>query len=412
MSRTAFAGLEQLAPGAPLSTDGYAFQDTDRAIIDRLLRLGAVTHRHDGHAALANPNLAPTLTTADSGGSIPAGQLIYVTYTLTDADGGESLGVAPASIVTPGGFGTPSAAPGAAISYAAGTLLAGNFSYGITVTDGLGGETALGPTVEAIVNAGFPNAEVTLSGLVAAMDSASGGAVGASWRLWRSQGGGPRYLIGTGTADTFTDNGVAGDCTVSPPLVGTTHGANTISVTVPGGQPVGVVNFSIYVTLDGSFTSPALLGTYPAADLGVAQTFTAITPSRGAPPVSSTCFPGANPVDAVTQLVNLARAVGIIPATQPPAGPYQFQQADVGTVVESTGGAAVTYTIPENAVVAFPVGAVIEVFQEGAGQVTIAGAAGVTLRSDGSRVRTAAQFSTIGLRQRTLDEWVLSGDLS
>jgi hypothetical protein len=58
------------------------------------------------------------------------------------------------------------------------------------------------------------------------------------------------------------------------------------------------------------------------------------------------------------------------------------------------------------------VGTIIEIFQYGLGQITIAGGGGVTLRSDGSKVKTAAQYATIGLRQRATDEWVLSGDLA
>lgn len=92
-------------------------------------------------------------------------------------------------------------------------------------------------------------------------------------------------------------------------------------------------------------------------------------------------------------------------------GNYTFKLADAGTVVEGTDASAQTFTIPANSSVAFPVGTTIEVFQDGAGQITIAGASGVTLRSDGGNVSTTGQYATIGLRQRATDEWVLSGDL-
>lgn len=91
---------------------------------------------------------------------------------------------------------------------------------------------------------------------------------------------------------------------------------------------------------------------------------------------------------------------------------YTFAIGDAGTIVESTGASAATFTIPTFASGAIPVGAIIEVFQDGAGQVTIAAAGGVTLRSDSAKVKTAAQYATIGLRQRATDEWVLSGDLA
>jgi hypothetical protein len=94
------------------------------------------------------------------------------------------------------------------------------------------------------------------------------------------------------------------------------------------------------------------------------------------------------------------------------ASSYTFALNDAATVVEGNSGTAQTFTVPPNSSVAFPVGTVMEVFQYGAGQVTIAAAAGVTLRSDGGKVKTAAQYASIGLRQRATNEWVLTGDLA
>jgi hypothetical protein len=94
------------------------------------------------------------------------------------------------------------------------------------------------------------------------------------------------------------------------------------------------------------------------------------------------------------------------------SGNYTFALTDMNTVVECTDLNAATFTIPANGLVKFPVGAVIEVFQEGAGQVKIAEARGVTLLSDGSKVHTASQYATVRLRQRAINVWVLSGDLA
>lgn len=106
----------------------------------------------------------------------------------------------------------------------------------------------------------------------------------------------------------------------------------------------------------------------------------------------------------------LTAATGAVASSQQ-SGNYTFALLDAGTVVECTDASAATFTIPLNSSVAFPVGTEIEVFQNGAGQVTIAGAAGVTLVSDGSKVHTAAQYATIRLRQRSTNIWALSGDL-
>jgi hypothetical protein len=91
------------------------------------------------------------------------------------------------------------------------------------------------------------------------------------------------------------------------------------------------------------------------------------------------------------------------------ASAWTFALTDAGMLVESTSATAVTFTVPTNASVAFPIGTVIEVHQYGAGQITIAPAAGVTIRTPSSYT-TRTQFSTLRLRKRATDEWVLDGD--
>lgn len=89
---------------------------------------------------------------------------------------------------------------------------------------------------------------------------------------------------------------------------------------------------------------------------------------------------------------------------------YTFAMSDVGRVVEGSNGSATTFTIPPVSQVAWPVGAEMKVFQQGAGQITIAAGAGVTLRSNGAKYKTAGQYAVINLRMRANDEWVISGD--
>lgn len=91
------------------------------------------------------------------------------------------------------------------------------------------------------------------------------------------------------------------------------------------------------------------------------------------------------------------------------AGAYTLVIADAGKAVEVTSATAVTVTVPTNAAVAFPVGTVIEVAQTGAGQITIAGS-GVSLQSPAS-LKSRTQYSTILLRKRATDTWIVGGDL-
>lgn len=85
--------------------------------------------------------------------------------------------------------------------------------------------------------------------------------------------------------------------------------------------------------------------------------------------------------------------------------------ADADKIVEINKATAAIVTVPPNASVAFPIGTVIEFIQLGAGQVTFAPGAGVTIRSPGSNLKLSGLYSGASLRKRATDEWVLSGDM-
>jgi hypothetical protein len=81
------------------------------------------------------------------------------------------------------------------------------------------------------------------------------------------------------------------------------------------------------------------------------------------------------------------------------------------SLIEVSSASGVTLTIPTNATVAYPVGTSIDILQTGAGQVTIAGAGGVTVNATpGLKLR--AQWSGVTLFKRATDTWIVYGDLS
>jgi hypothetical protein len=98
----------------------------------------------------------------------------------------------------------------------------------------------------------------------------------------------------------------------------------------------------------------------------------------------------------------------------PAVGDYTLVLSDAGDVVELTGDpdAGNTLTIPANADVAFPLGTVLELCDIGSIAFIIAGADGVTIDPPpGFTAVSAGQWATMGLRQRVIDEWVLTGVL-
>ena len=81
------------------------------------------------------------------------------------------------------------------------------------------------------------------------------------------------------------------------------------------------------------------------------------------------------------------------------------------SLIEISKATAATLTIPLNATVAYPVGSSIDILQTGAGQVTIAAAAGVTINATpGFKLRT--QWSSATLMKRATNTWVIVGDLT
>ena len=89
---------------------------------------------------------------------------------------------------------------------------------------------------------------------------------------------------------------------------------------------------------------------------------------------------------------------------------YTLVLTDVAKVVSLTNGSAITLTIPTNATTAFPLGTQILLYQGGAGQVTIGGA-GVTIRSQGTKLKISGQYAIAGLLKVGTDEWVAFGNL-
>ena len=80
-------------------------------------------------------------------------------------------------------------------------------------------------------------------------------------------------------------------------------------------------------------------------------------------------------------------------------------------LIEMASASAMTLTIPTDATLNFPVGTSLDILQTSTGQVTIAGAGGVTVNATpGLKLRT--QWSSCTLFKRAANTWVVYGDLT
>jgi hypothetical protein len=81
------------------------------------------------------------------------------------------------------------------------------------------------------------------------------------------------------------------------------------------------------------------------------------------------------------------------------------------SLIEVAKSTATTVTIPTDATLNFPIGTSIDILQTSTGQVTIAGAGGVTVNSTpGLKLRTT--WSSATLFKRAANTWVVYGDLT
>jgi hypothetical protein len=90
----------------------------------------------------------------------------------------------------------------------------------------------------------------------------------------------------------------------------------------------------------------------------------------------------------------------------PQASNYTLTTSDSGRLIEMSGGGTLTITDSSE----FPVGFVCDVLQTTTSQVTIAGTSFTPSSTPGLKLRT--QWSSATLIKRSLNSWVVLGDLS
>lgn len=174
----------------------------------------------------------------------------------------------------------------------------------------------------------------------------------------------------------------------------------------------------------GSFAtlaSPALTGnpTAPTQTAGDNTTKLATTafvqgllasPAFTGAPTAPTASPGTNS----TQIATTAFVQGgkIKTVNFQNGTTYTLVLSDAEKIIEASNASAQTITIPPNSAVAFPVGTCIQMTQIGTAKASFAAGAGVTLVTPGGTAfGCRVIWSTITLRKRATDIWVLSDDV-
>lgn len=100
-----------------------------------------------------------------------------------------------------------------------------------------------------------------------------------------------------------------------------------------------------------------------------------------------------------------------IPLNNQTGTTYTLVAGDAGDLVTLNNAAAITLTVPLNSSVAFATGTQVTITQSGAGEVTVAGAVGVTINSADGDLKLRTQWSAATLIKTGTNSWILIGDI-
>lgn len=226
-----------------------------------------------------------------------------------------------------------------------------------------------------------------------------------------------RTITGTASQITATNgDGVAGNPTLSLP-------ADVLIPTV-----LTVPNAGLHI-LDTNATHDLIIS--PGSNITADRTFTLTTGDNdrtldiSGASVTISAF-GATLVDdanaaaarttlavsSTSEAAALFEPLGAYSAVNDQTGTtYTFVLTDASKLVSGSNASAITWTVPANSSVAYPTRSRIDIWQKGAGQITIAAAGGVTIHSFQSSLKLNGQYAAGSLIKLGTDEWLLIGNL-
>lgn len=211
------------------------------------------------------------------------------------------------------------------------------------------------------------------------------------------------------TITTTTDGSIvvqpAGDyataANVATAVAGVTKtslGLGSVDNTADAAKPVSTAQQTA-LNLKAPLASPAFTGT----PTGITKTHVGLSNVDN---TSDT----AKPVSTAQQTALDAKADKALTINAQTGTTYTAVLADAGKLTTLSNAAAITYTIPPNSSVAFPVGSRLDGATLGAGQATITPGAGVTFF--GAAYKSARQGALWTAIKVATDQWIVNGDLS
>jgi hypothetical protein len=90
---------------------------------------------------------------------------------------------------------------------------------------------------------------------------------------------------------------------------------------------------------------------------------------------------------------------------------YTAVLTDDGKLITMSNASANNFTVPPNSSVAFGIGTQLNIAQLGAGATTIVAGSGVTLNSDGAKLKLNAQYAVATCVKTDTNTWFVVGNL-
>jgi hypothetical protein len=186
-------------------------------------------------------------------------------------------------------------------------------------------------------------------------------------------------------------------------------GLSNVDNTSDADKPVSTATQTALDAKQATITGAAT--TIDTEDLTVSRAL--VSDGSGKVAVSDVTATELGYLDGVTSAVQTqvdAKTAKLITTNRQTAS-YTLVLSDADKLVEMNVATANDLTIPLNSSVAFATGTQILLAQYGAGQTTIVPTSGVTVRSNGAKLKLNVQYSGATLIKIDTDEWYLFGDI-
>lgn len=91
---------------------------------------------------------------------------------------------------------------------------------------------------------------------------------------------------------------------------------------------------------------------------------------------------------------------------------YTLVAGDCGKLVTMSNASAITLTLPQDSDATMPIGTYVDLYQLGAGQVTVAAGTGATLRKNAATAKLNGQYASAFVQKISANTWRLGGELA